>query len=107
MLSELGRRLAMLLRRRKFDSDLDEEMRLHRELREREEIARGLSPEEAHYAALRRFGNDLLLREESRDIWNWKCPPGWHTYTAMCASPAALPKRRRYLLVYCVAARYY
>ena len=59
-LAELGRRLLMLPRRRQFDADLDEEMRLHRELREQEEIERGLSPKEAHYAVQRRFGNDLF-----------------------------------------------
>ncbi len=68
---ELGRRLLMLFRRGRFNADLDEEMRLHRKLREREEIARGLSPQEAHYAAQRRFGNELVLREESRDMWGW------------------------------------
>ena len=31
----LARRLGMLLRRERFDADLDEEMRLHREWRER------------------------------------------------------------------------
>jgi putative ABC transport system permease protein len=46
-------------------------MRLHRELREEQEIERGLSPEEAHYAVQRRFGNELLLRERSRDVWGW------------------------------------
>ena len=46
-------------------------MRLHRELREQEEIERGLSAKEAHYAAQRRFGNDLVLREESHDMWGW------------------------------------
>ncbi|MHB8656293.1 MAG: ADOP family duplicated permease [Terriglobia bacterium] len=68
---ELGRRFMMLLRRGQFETDLDEEMRLHRELREQEKIERGLSPEEAHYAAQRRFGNDLVLSEESRDMWGW------------------------------------
>jgi predicted permease len=68
---ELGRRLLMLLRRRQFDADLEEEMRLHRELREREQIERGFSLKEAHYAAQRRFGNDLALREQSRDTWGW------------------------------------
>ncbi|HXX22957.1 MAG TPA: ABC transporter permease [Terriglobia bacterium] len=71
MSNEIGRRLLMLFRRRQFDADLDEEMRLHRELREQEEIERGLSPKEARYAAQRRFGNDLVLREESRDMWGW------------------------------------
>jgi hypothetical protein len=68
---ELGRRLWMLFRRGKFDADLKEEMRVHRELREQEQIERGLSLEEAHYAAQRRFGNDVVLREESRDMWGW------------------------------------
>jgi putative ABC transport system permease protein len=71
MFAELARRFRMIFRLRQFDTDLDEEMRLHRELRAREETARGLSPEDANYAARRRFGNDLVLREESRDMWGW------------------------------------
>ena len=68
---EIGRRLWTFIHRNQFDTDLQEEMRLHRELREQEEMERGLSPEEAHYAAARRFGNDLLLREKSHDVWGW------------------------------------
>ncbi|HXX23720.1 MAG TPA: ABC transporter permease [Terriglobia bacterium] len=68
---EVVRRLWTLIHRNQFDSDLQEEMRLHRELREKQEAERGLSPEEAHYAVQRRFGNDLVLREESRDMWGW------------------------------------
>jgi len=71
MSNEIGRRLLMLLRCKQFGADLAEEMRLHRELREQEQIDRGLSAKEAHYAAQRRFGNDLVLREESRDMWGW------------------------------------
>ena len=71
MLGEIRRRLRMLLRGPQFDADLQEEMRLHRELRAQEETEHGLTPEEAHYAAQRRFGNDLVLREESRDMWGW------------------------------------
>jgi len=71
MLGEIGRRLLMLVQGKSFRAGLDEEMRLHRELREQEEIERGLAPKDAHYAAQRRFGNDLLLREESRDMWGW------------------------------------
>ncbi|MGH9448194.1 MAG: permease prefix domain 1-containing protein, partial [Terriglobia bacterium] len=70
-LNELARRLSMLIRRGQFDADLKEEMRLHQELREQEQVERGVSPEEAHYAAQRRFGNKLVLREESRDMWGW------------------------------------
>ena len=61
----------MLFRRGQFDADLDEEMRLHRDLREQEQIKAGVAPEEARYAARRRFGNDLVLREKSRDMWGW------------------------------------
>jgi predicted permease len=79
MLGEIGRRLLMLLRRRRFDAEIDEEMRLHRELRQQEQIERGLSAREAHYAAQRRFGNDLVLREESHDMWGWNwLEDFWH-----------------------------
>ncbi len=61
----------MLFRGRRFHADLEEEMRLHRELREQEEVADGLTPKEAHYAVSRRFGNDLELRERSHDMWGW------------------------------------
>ncbi len=70
---ELGRRLVMLFRPEQFDADLEEELFLHRELREHEHREAGAAPEEARYAARRRFGNDLVLREESRDMWGW----GW------------------------------
>jgi hypothetical protein len=71
-LSELGRRLWMLMRRRQFDADLEEEMRLHLELREQERIRAGLSPREARQAASRRFGNATLLKEKSHMVWGWE-----------------------------------
>ena len=71
MFAEFVRRLLMLFRRRQFDAGLDEEMRLHRELREQDLIEAGVALGEARYAARRRFGNDLVLREESRDMWGW------------------------------------
>ena len=61
----------MLMRRQQFDADLDEEMRLHVELREQEQERAGLTPEDARYAALRRFGNTTLLKEESYMAWGW------------------------------------
>jgi hypothetical protein len=70
-LAELARRLIVLFHRRHFDADLEEEMRLHQELREWEQVERGVSPEEARYVAQRRFGNKLVLREESGDMWGW------------------------------------
>ena len=70
-LHQFGRRLRFLFRRKKSDRELDEEMRLHRELREQELSEHGFVPEEAHYAAQRQFGNPLSLREESREMWGW------------------------------------
>ena len=71
LFSELARRLGMFLHREKFDGEMDEEMRLHREWKERELREAGVPPEEAHYRALRETGNALRLREESRDAWGW------------------------------------
>ena len=68
----------MPVHRRQLDRDLDEEMRLHRELREQDLIEAGDAPEEARYAARRRFGNDLVLREESYDMWRWNW---WEHFT--------------------------
>ena len=97
MFTEIARRLLMLLRCGQFDADLDEEMRLHRELREQEEIERGLSPKEARYAVQRRFGNDLILREESHDMWGWN----WleHLVQDVCYGLRMLRKNRGFAVV--------
>jgi putative ABC transport system permease protein len=63
----LWRRLFYLFRHRQFERELDEEMRLHVELKAR---AVGKT-NEAGYSARRQFGNALLLRERSRDEWGW------------------------------------
>jgi len=62
----------MLMRRQQFDADLKEEMRLHVELREQEQIQAGLSPREARQVALRRFGNATVLKEKSHMAWGWE-----------------------------------
>jgi putative ABC transport system permease protein len=69
----ISRRLRMLLGRGKFDGELDEELQLHREMKEKELRAAGVKPEEARYMAQREIGNSLRLREESREAWGW----GW------------------------------
>ncbi|HKV28642.1 MAG TPA: ABC transporter permease [Candidatus Acidoferrales bacterium] len=70
-LREFGRQLSMLFRREQFDCDMDEEMRVHLELREKEHAENGFSPEEAHMAARKNFGNALAIREISHDSWGW------------------------------------
>ncbi len=71
-LGEFGRRIFMFLRRNRFDAELEQEMRLHLELREQEKIEEGLSPQAAHEAAQRRFGNPTILRERSHNAWGWQ-----------------------------------
>jgi hypothetical protein len=71
-LREIGRRFAMLLRRDQFDSDLEEEMKLHIQMRADEQIRQGLSENAADAAARRQFGNVLSLREQSREAWGWR-----------------------------------
>jgi predicted permease len=72
LFSRLGRRLRALVRAERLEHSLDEEMRLHMELRSHRLQDEGLSPGEAHAAARRRFGNPLLVRESSVDEWGWR-----------------------------------
>ncbi|MGB9145221.1 MAG: permease prefix domain 1-containing protein, partial [Acidobacteriaceae bacterium] len=69
---ELKRRVEMLFHRGRFQRDLDEEMRLHLELRRDQQMAAGADPESARLTALRRFGNSTRLREESQRTWGWE-----------------------------------
>jgi len=71
-LRELARRLGMLLDRRQFDADLEEEMRLHLEMRQQQQIEAGMTADDARQAALRRFGNPTLLAEKSHGAWGWR-----------------------------------
>jgi predicted permease len=56
---------------RKRDQDLERELRSDLELEEEEQRERGLSPEEARFAALRAFGNPTLIHEHTRTVWGW------------------------------------
>jgi hypothetical protein len=71
-LRELPRRLSMLIHRRQFDADLEEEMRLHLELRQQQQLQSGLTPYDARAAARRQFGNVTSLKERSRVAWGWE-----------------------------------
>jgi len=71
-LRELSRRLRMLVHRRQFEVDLEEEMRLHLELRQQEQLQSGMTADDARAAARRRFGNPTALRENSRIAWGWE-----------------------------------
>jgi predicted permease len=86
-IGEMGRRVVGLVRRDEMAREMEEEMRLHREARERELLAtaaraRGvdggtaeMSEEErseARYAANRAFGNGMAMSERGREAWGWR-----------------------------------
>jgi len=56
-------------RRKRMLEDLDQDIRDHIERETEDNIGRGMSPEEARYAALREFGNVTRVREETREVW--------------------------------------
>ena len=64
-------RLQSLFRRNRNAQRLDDEMQFHLDQEIAENIAAGMSREEARYAAMRTFGNATVLKEEARDTWGW------------------------------------
>jgi macrolide transport system ATP-binding/permease protein len=62
------RKLAMLFRRERFRSELDEEMAFHRAQAEKEFLADGLTSTAARLAAKRQFGNAERLKEHSTEV---------------------------------------
>lgn len=66
---KVWKRIRNLLNRQAFDRDLQEEMRIHREMAEEKLNQWGTPKEEAHYAAMRAFGNATMAQEASRLEW--------------------------------------
>jgi predicted permease len=53
-----------VFRRKRWDAERSRELEAHLEIQTDENMARGLPPEEARYAARRKLGNPTLIREE-------------------------------------------
>src|SRR5262245_38848616 len=70
ILSQLWRRLLSLLRRRRHEREMEEEMRFHLDMQIEQNLTSGMAAEEAHYAARRQFGNQTWLKEVSREMWS-------------------------------------
>jgi predicted permease len=64
-MSALIKKLRILLGRRRFLNELDEEMAHHRAQATQEFLAGGMTPVAAQQAAMRQFGNATKLREQS------------------------------------------
>jgi predicted permease len=58
-------------RRKRMLEDLDQEIREHIDRETQDNIVRGMPPEEARYAAVRKFGNVTRVREETREVWSF------------------------------------
>jgi predicted permease len=58
-------------RRERMMKDLEQDIREHIETETQDNIARGMSPEDAHYAAMRKFGNVTRVKEETREVWSF------------------------------------
>ncbi len=64
-------RFQTFFRRHRFTEQLSDEVRFHLEEQIAENMAAGMSPEDARYAAMRLFGNSTWLKEETRATWGW------------------------------------
>ncbi len=68
---EVARRIRMFFQRDQFDANLEDEMRLHVELRRQQQIEAGVAPDAARSAARRIFGNEAAIKEKSHMSWGW------------------------------------
>ena len=50
-------------------NQLNDEIQTHIDFETQESIQAGISPEEARHAAMKKFGNALLVMDKSREIW--------------------------------------
>jgi predicted permease len=71
-LSRFMRKLFIFFDRNRFRGELDEEMRFHRQQAEQDFVAAGMSGQDAHYAAMRQFGNATRLHERSHEVIEFK-----------------------------------
>jgi predicted permease len=58
-------------RRKRMMEDLDQDIRDFIERETQDNIDRGMPPEEARYAALRKFGNVTRVKEETWELWSF------------------------------------
>jgi predicted permease len=66
---EIKRRIQMLFHRDQLNRDLEEEMRLHLDLRRQQQIDRGLTESAAARSAHLKFGNTARIKERSLMTW--------------------------------------
>ena len=63
------RRIVYWIRGTRAAADLEEELRFHRDMVERDLRLDGLTPRDAARAAHHKLGNTILAREDARAVW--------------------------------------
>jgi len=56
---------------RRMRDEIECDLRDHIEMETRENMERGMLPEEARAAAMRKFGNLARVAEDTRAVWQW------------------------------------
>ena len=59
-------------RRKKREAEIEEELRSHLKLSAQDRLEQGEKKEEVENAARWDFGNMELVKEVTRDVWEWK-----------------------------------
>jgi macrolide transport system ATP-binding/permease protein len=77
LIARFFKKLGMLLHREKFNRELEEEMAFHREQKEQELRDSGVTPQSAHRAAAREFGNPVRLKEQSHEVMGFRLETIW------------------------------
>src|SRR5712671_153763 len=61
----------IMSRRKRMLEELDQDIREHIGRETQDNVERGMSAEEARYAAMRKFGNVTRVKEETREVWSF------------------------------------
>jgi hypothetical protein len=56
---------------RRREQSLSDEMEDYLALETMENVAAGMTPEDARASALRKLGNTTLIKEDTRSAWGW------------------------------------
>jgi predicted permease len=93
MLGEIKRRIQMFFHRDQLSRELDEEIRLHLDLRREQQAGRGLPASAAARGAHLKFGNSTRIKEKSIMTWGWEGVESFfgdvaHGARALLRSPA-------------------
>ena len=66
------------MKRRRLEEELERDIADHIAMETEDNMARGMSPAEARFAALRKFGNVTRVKEDTRSVWGWTALDTWY-----------------------------